>query len=71
MAERAKGDEGIKRLQSVPGMGPKTAFAFSAFVNGERFENGAQVSNYLGLTPGVYISRSVVRSGGLLKALSA
>jgi hypothetical protein len=36
MAERAKGDEGIKRLRTVPGVGPKIAFAFSAFVNGER-----------------------------------
>jgi hypothetical protein len=67
MAERAKGDEGIKRLRSVPGVGPKIAFAFSAYVNGERFENGGQVSNYLGLTPGVYMSGRVVRYGGIAK----
>jgi transposase len=67
MGERAKGDEKIDRLRTVPGVGPKIAFAFSAFVNAERFENGAQVSNYLGLTPGVYMSGSVVRYGGITK----
>jgi transposase len=67
MAERAKGDERIERLRTVPGVGPKIAFAFSAYVNEERFECGAQVSNYLGLVPRVYMSGSLVRYGGITK----
>jgi transposase len=67
MAEAARGDEQIERLQSVPGVGPKIAFAFSAYVNAERFENGAQVSNFLGLVPRVYISGSLIRYGGITK----
>jgi transposase len=67
MAEAAAGDEQIGRLQSVPGVGPKIAFAFSAYVNEERFENGAQVSNFLGLVPRVYISGSLIRYGGITR----
>jgi transposase len=67
MAERAKGDERIDQLRTVPGVGPMIAFAFSAFVNEERFENGGQVSNYLGLTPGVYMSGSQVSYSGITK----
>ncbi|MDR0997543.1 MAG: transposase, partial [Treponema sp.] len=67
MAEKAKGDERIERLQSVPGVGLKIAFAFSAYVNEERFEDGGQVSNYLGLVPRVYMSGSLVKSGGITK----
>jgi transposase len=67
MGEKIAGDEEVKRLQSVPGVGPKIAFAFSAYVDGERFENGAQVSNYLGLVPRVYQSGDLVRYGGITK----
>jgi transposase len=67
MAEKAKGDEIIERLKSVPGVGPKIAFVFSAFINGDRFENGGQVGNYLGLTPRVYMSGSLIRYGGITK----
>jgi hypothetical protein len=37
-----------------------TAFTFSVFVNVERFGNGAQVANCLGLTPRVYMSGSLI-----------
>jgi transposase len=67
MGERAKGDERIERLQSVPGVGPKIAFAFSAYENEGRFESGGQVSNYLGLVPRVYMSGSLVKYGGITK----
>ncbi|MDR1248250.1 MAG: IS110 family transposase [Treponema sp.] len=67
MAERAHGDERVERLQTVPGVGPKIAFVFSAYVNEGRFENGAQVSNYLGLVPRVYLSGSLIRYGGITK----
>jgi transposase len=67
MSRRAEGDERIERLQSVPGVGPKIAFAFSAYVNEGRFENGRQVGNYLGLVPRVYMSGSLIRYGGITK----
>jgi transposase len=63
----AKEDPKVKRLQSVPGVGPKIAFVFTAFVNEERFEHGGQVSNYLGLTPSVYMSGRMGRYGGITK----
>jgi transposase len=67
MAEKLRGDEEAERLQSVPGVGPKIAFVFSAYVNEERFENGAQVSNFLGLVPRVYMSGSLIRYGSITK----
>jgi transposase len=67
MGERMAGDERAARLQSVPGVGPKIAFAFSAYVNEERFENGGPVSNFLGLVPRVYQSGRLVRYGRITK----
>jgi len=67
MKEESAGDEQIERLQSIPGVGPKTAFAFVAHVAAERFENASQVSNYLGLVPRVYISGETVRYGRITK----
>ena len=65
--EESAEDGEIKRLQSVPGVGPLTAFAFAAHVAAERFENASQVSNYLGLVPRVYISGDTVRYGRITK----
>ena len=65
--EESAGDEVIKRLQSVPGVGPMVAFAFVSHVAPERFENASQVSNYLGLVPRVYISGETVRYGRITK----
>lgn len=67
MAEQTEGDEQIERLQTVPGVGPKVSFAFSAYVQAERFANGAQVSNYLGLVPRVSMSGTIVRYGSITK----
>jgi transposase len=67
MKEESAGDEVIQRLQEVPGVGPKVAFAFVAHVGAERFENAGQVSNYLGLVPRVYISGDTVRYGRITK----
>jgi transposase len=67
MKEESSGDEVIERLQSIPGVGPKTAFAFAAHVAAERFENASQVSNYLGLVPRVYISGEIVKYGRITK----
>jgi transposase len=60
-------DEQIEKLKSIPGVGPKTAFAFAAHVAAERFENAGQVSNYLGLVPRVYMSGNTVRYGRITK----
>jgi transposase len=67
MAEKADGDEEIKRLETIPGVGPKIAFGFTAHVGVERFENGGQVSNYLGMVPRVYMSGDLIRYGSITK----
>ena len=67
MKKESSQDEVIQRLQSVPGVGPITAFAFVSRVAAERFENASQVSNYLGLVPRVYISGEMVRYGRITK----
>jgi transposase len=67
MKAESSGDEIIQRLQSIPGVGPKTSFAFAAHVAAERFENAGQVSNYLGLVPRVYISGDTTRYGRITK----
>jgi transposase len=67
MAEQTEGDEQIERLQTVPGVGPKVSFAFSAYIQAERFANASQVSNYLGLVPRVSMSGTIVRYGRITK----
>jgi len=67
MSEAAKGDGRIERLETVPGVGDLTAFAFTAYVDVERFDNAGQVSNYLGLVPRVDISGDQVHYGHITK----
>lgn len=67
MEQEADGDEQIKRLQEIPGVGPKVAFAFVSYVAAERFENASQVSNYFGLVPRVYMSGETVKYGKITK----
>jgi transposase len=68
MAEERQGDRELERLEGVPGVGPIVSLAYAAYVgDGSRFENGAQVSNYLGLVPRVDISGTLVRYGGITK----
>jgi transposase len=67
MAETARGDEQIERLKTIPGVGPKIAYAFVAHVGVERFEHAGQVSNYLGLVPKVYMSGDLIRYGNITK----
>ena len=67
ITEEAAGDEEIERLQSIPGVGPKVAFAFVSHVGAARFENAGQLSNYLGLVPRVYMSGDTVRYGPITK----
>jgi len=68
MAEERTGDKEIERLLGVPGVGPIVSLAYTAYIgDGSRFENAAQVSNYLGLVPRVDISGTLVRYGGITK----
>ena len=67
MVEEAEGDEQVQRLQTAPGVGPKVSFAFVAYLAVERFINAAQVANYLGLVPRVYISGDTKRYGRITK----
>ena len=64
----AKTDEGMKRLQSVAGVGPIVAYAYVAHVgDGSRFSTGAQVSNYLGFVPRLDYSGTIQRHGHITK----
>jgi transposase len=48
----ARQDDSAKRLQQVPGIGPITASALSASVgDGRQFEDGRQMSAWVGLVP--------------------
>jgi transposase len=60
-------DDEIKKLTTIPGVGPKVALAFVAYVDVSRFANAAQVSNHIGLVPKVDMSCSIVKYGGITK----
>lgn len=60
----AKSDEQIKRLESIPGVGPRLAEAIVAFLDEpQRFASGKQVGSYVGLTPKQYQSGQMDRQG--------
>ncbi|GHT97003.1 IS110 family transposase [Betaproteobacteria bacterium] len=67
MDKEAEGDGQIQILQTIPGVGPLTAFAFVSYVDVRRFDNAAQVSNYFGLVPKVDISCTIVKYGRITK----
>jgi len=57
-------DVRIKRLQTIPGVGPRLAETVVAFIDDpKRFENGKQVGSYAGLTPKQYQSGQMERQG--------
>jgi len=66
--EEAKNDEDMRRLQSIPGIGPIVAYAYVAHVgDGSRFSKGAQVSNYIGFVPRLDYSGTIQRHGHITK----
>jgi len=66
--EESKKDEDMKRLQSIPGIGPIVAYAYVAHVgDGSRFSKGAQVSNYIGFVPRLDYSGTIQRHGHITK----
>jgi transposase len=58
ISDKVKGDKNVELLKTVPGVGEQTAFAFDAHVDVARFDNAAQVSNYIGLVPRVYMGKA-------------
>jgi len=57
-------DEQVKRLQTIPGVGPRLAETVVAFLDDpKRFKNSKQVGSYAGLTPKQYQSGQTKRQG--------
>lgn len=63
-----KHDERIKRLRTIPGVGPRTAEILVACIDDpHRFQTGRQVSAYFGLVPRQYQSGETDRNGRITK----
>jgi len=63
-----KTDPRIVRLQTIPGVGPRTAEILVACIDdAQRFENGRQVSAYFGLVPRQFQSGETDRNGRITK----
>jgi transposase len=72
LEEIAKADEVVRRLCSVPGVGPVVATTFAATLDGAaRFLGAKHVRSYLGLVPREYSSGERQRRGRISKAGSA
>lgn len=68
MAEKSRNSQPLEILQSHPGVGPVTAWAFHTEVfRPGRFVSSAAVSNYLGLSPQVHQSGETSREGPIVK----
>lgn len=64
--------EQLRRLQTMPGVGPLTAAAFVAVVGEpQRFSTSSHLASYLGLTPSTYDSGERERHGHITKRGSA
>ena len=64
----ARSDETVRRLRTVPGVGPVTALAFASAVDDpNRFKKASDVGAYLGLTPRRSQSGEVDRTGRISK----
>ena len=68
LRELSGGDEEVKLLMTVPGVGYYTALLVKAEV-GEvsRFGDGDRLCSYAGLVPSTHSSGGVVRHGGITK----
>jgi transposase len=63
-----KTDPRIARVQTIPGVGPRTAEILVACIDdAKRFDNGRQVSQYFGLVPRQYQSGETDRNGRITK----
>ncbi len=69
LAHLASGDPVVRRLMSAPGVGPVTATAFVATLDGvTRFDGAHRVESYLGLVPTEQSSGERQRRGAITKA---
>lgn len=68
LEEINRADPATRLLQSVPGVGPRTAETIAAYVDRpQRFKNGRQVSAYAGLVPRQYQSGLTDRRGRITR----
>jgi transposase len=52
LARFSEGNAAIRRLRTIPGVGPRTAEAVVAFLDDPyRFQNSKQIGDYFGLVP--------------------
>lgn len=66
--ELARGDEEIKRLMTIPGVGAITAMAYKIEIDDpKRFKKSRAVGAYLGMTPRQYSSGETSRQGVISK----
>jgi transposase len=64
----AEADAGVQVLESIPGVGPRTAEAVVAYLHEPaRFHSGKQVSAYAGLVPRQYQSGETDRRGRITR----
>lgn len=64
----SKQDERISLLQTIPGVGPRTAEALVYIIDDpHRFKNSRQVASYVGLCPRRYQSGNADYNGGISK----
>jgi transposase len=69
IGQMARDDERARWLMRLPGVGETTATALTAMIgNGQEFDNGRQLSAWLGLVPGQYSSGGKTRLGRITKA---
>ena len=69
LARRVEGDPDLRRLTTLPGVGPVTATTFKATVDDvERFRGAGQVAAYLGLVPRERSSGERQQRGRITKA---
>jgi transposase len=69
LAELMKDDERVKRLQTIPGVGPMSAYALLATVDDvSRFDSANQFASYLGLVPTVSASAETRHMGGITRS---
>ena len=64
-----KADEKVKRLRTIPGVGPRLSEAVAAIIDDpHRFKNGRHVSSYLGMVPRRWQSGQVDITGRISKS---
>jgi transposase len=68
LEELARRDEGVRLLETVPGVGTRTAEVVAAYLgDAKRFDNGKQVSAYAGLVPRQFQSGQSDRRGRITR----